>query len=90
MQIWIFGERHYWGALKSFFRERHYCLRCLNGFAYAKSLGKHKEYCEKHPVARRVLPEPEKATLQFKELELFDEIVYADFEALTKPAHLST
>ena len=32
--------------------ERHYCLRYLNGFASAKSLAKHEEYCEKHPVAR--------------------------------------
>ena len=41
--------------------ERHYCLRSLNGFACAKSLAKHEVYCEKHPVARRVLPEPAKA-----------------------------
>ena len=34
------------------------------GFASAKSLAKHEEYCEKNPVARRVLPEPEKAILQ--------------------------
>ena len=49
---------------------RRYCLRCLNGFASAKSLAKHEAYCEKHPIARRVLPEPEKAILclQFNHL----------------------
>ena len=48
--------------------ERRYCLRCLNGFASAKSLAKHEAHCEKHPLARRVLPEPDKALLQFKNL----------------------
>ena len=48
------------------------------------------EYCKKHPVARRDLPEPEKATLQFKNLNYsmrVPYIVYADFEAFTKPVH---
>ena len=70
--------------------KRHYCLRCLNGFESAKSLGKHEEYCEKHPVARRVLPEPKKAILQFNHLSYSIRvpfIVYADFEAVTKPVH---
>ena len=70
--------------------KRHYCLRCLNGFATVKSLAKHEEYCEKHPVARRVLPEPEKAILQFNHLNYSMRvpfIVYADFEAVTKPVH---
>ena len=70
--------------------ERRYCLRCLNGFASAKSLAKHEAYCEKHPIARRVLPEPEKAILQFNHLNYSMRvpfIVYADFEAFTKPIH---
>jgi len=29
--------------------ERHYCFRCLNGFASVKSLDNHEE-CERHPV----------------------------------------
>ena len=29
--------------------KRDFCLRCLNGFAFAESLAKHKEYCKKHP-----------------------------------------
>ena len=67
--------------------ERRYCLRCLNGFASAESLAK---YCRKHPVARRDLPKPEKATLQFNHLNYSMRvpfIVYADFEAFTKPVH---
>ena len=36
--------------------KRDFCLSCLNGFATAESLAKHKEYCKKHPVARRDLP----------------------------------
>ena len=58
--------------------------------ASAKSLAKHEAYCEKHLVARRVLPEPEKAILQFNHLNYsmrFPFIVYADFEAVTKPVH---
>ena len=40
----------------------------LNGFASAESLAKHKKYCKKHPVARRDLPKPKNATLQFNHL----------------------
>ena len=46
-----------YGQTSKHHEERHYCLRCLNGFASAKSLAIHEEYCEKHPVARFVLPE---------------------------------
>ena len=70
--------------------ERRYCLRCLNGFASAKSLAKHKEYCRKHPIARRNLPKPENATLYFNHLNYSMRvpfIVNADFEAFTKPVH---
>ena len=78
-----------YGQTSKHHAERHYCLRCLNGFASAKSLGKHDEYCEKHPVvARRVLPVPEKAILHFNHLNYSMRvpfIVYADFEAFTKP-----
>jgi len=70
--------------------KRDFCLRCLNGFVSAESLAKHKEYCKKHPVARRDLPKPENATLQFNHLNYSMRdpfIVYADFEAFTKPVH---
>ena len=68
--------------------KRDFCLRCLNSFASAESLTKHKEYCRKHSVARRDLPKPENATVQFKNLNYsmrVPYIVYADFEAFTKP-----
>ena len=70
--------------------KRDFCLRCLNGFASAESLAKHKEHCKKHPVARRDLPKPENATLQFNHLNYSMSvpiIVYADFEAFTKTVH---
>ena len=56
--------------------ERRYCLRCLNGVASAKSLAIHEAYCEKHPIARRVLPEPEKAILQFNHLNYSMRVPY--------------
>ena len=79
-----------YGQISKHHGERHYCLRCLNGLASAKSLAKHEEYSVKHPVARRDLPKPENATLQFKNLNYLMRvpfIVYADFEAVSKPVH---
>jgi len=55
-----------------------------------ESLAKHKEYCKKHPIARRDLLKPENATLQFNHLNYSIRvhfIVYAYFEAFTKPVH---
>jgi len=70
--------------------KRDFCLKCLNGFAFAESLAKHREYWKIHPVAKRDLPKPENATLQFNHLYYsmrVPYIVYADFEAFTKPVH---
>ena len=71
--------------------ERFYCLRCLNGFPNPESLGNHMEYCEKHDVAKVVMPKMGNK-LKFEHFYMSMRvpfIVYADFEAYTKPIDMS-
>ena len=69
--------------------KRDFCLKCLNGFAFAESLAKHREYWKIHPVAKRDLPKPENATLQFKNLNYSMRVPYIVYIAFTKPVHTS-
>ena len=66
---------------------RHYCLRCLNGFVTVDSLNFHLEYCNQHDVVKLVLPKDgEKLSFEhFNRKMKVPIIVYADFEAFTKP-----
>jgi hypothetical protein len=66
-------------------QERHYCLRCLNGFPSKASLNKHKECCSSREAVKIELPK--KGTVQsFKNYNRSMRvpfIVYADFESNT-------
>jgi len=69
-------SRLLYGQTSKHHGERYFCLRYLNGFPFEDSLAKHEGYSEKHPVARRVVPEPEKAILQFNHLNYSMRVPY--------------
>ena len=67
--------------------ERFYCPRCLNGFTSNDSLQKHREYCDQHDAVKVVMPEPD-TMIEFKHFYKSMRVpfmIYADFEAFTKP-----
>ena len=70
---------------------KHYCHYCIQGFASKEKLQAHLTHgCQEITEARPVLPEPEsdKAYVKFKNFDKQHKapfVVYADFEALTRP-----
>ena len=67
--------------------ERFYCPRCLNGFTSNDSLQKHREYCDQHDAVKVIMSEPD-TMIEFKHFYKsmrIPFIIYADFEAFTKP-----
>ena len=72
-------------------QKKHYCHYCLHGFPSAAKLTPHlKSGCREITEARPVLPEPgsDKSFVEFKSPEKQHKapfVIYADFEALTKP-----
>jgi hypothetical protein len=69
----------------------HYCKHCLHGFPSQQKLGEHLQNgCRAITEARPVLPEPgsKEACVEFKNHDKQYKapfVVYADFEALTRP-----
>lgn len=87
--VWIKNFSRLMNHLTSHEHIKYWCFNCLQSFTTDKLLNDHREFkCVDHETAKLILPEKEKAIVQFTNEYKQNKapfIIYADFESLTVP-----